>query len=160
MIKRKFKYLIILLGISLNLFAVGKTSSSPLREIAKNYLEFIHDVGSAQSVANDDERIKILFAQNLTKIDNCSILFENDRDALLTQMRGFEKEYNPESDRADWAVAIDKALIIPSQETNAVVISFEWTHVNVGRGTTTVILQCNNNNQIERIIDVWAKVNN
>jgi len=88
------------------------------------------------------------------------VLFENNRDLLLPQMRGFEKEYNPKSNKADWIVEIDNAFIVPSIETNSVVIYFEWVHVNIGRNTTMVILQCNNNNQIERIIDVWAKVQN
>jgi hypothetical protein len=141
--------------IDLNTFGSEKNN---LIRIAQDYLKFINDVGSAESVKSDDVRIKTLFAENLTKIDNRTILFENDRELLLPQMRGFEKEYNPESNKADWVVDIDNALIISSIETNAVVIHFEWLHVNVGRGTTTVILQCNNNNQIERITDVWAKV--
>ncbi len=131
-----------------------------LIELAQGYLKFVHDVGSAGSVQPDDVRIKSLFAKNLTKTDNRSVLFEGNRDLLLPQMRGFEKEYNPESKKADWVVDIANALIIPSTETNSVVIYFEWTHVNVGRATTMVVLQCNENNQIARIIDVWAKVLN
>jgi hypothetical protein len=129
-----------------------------LVEIAQEYLQFVHDVGSAKSVQADDVRLKALFAENLTKIDNRAILFQNNRDSLLSQMKGFEKEYNPESRKADWVLEIDTAIVIPSLETNTVVAHFEWTHVNVGKGTTTAILQCNADGQIERITDVWAKV--
>lgn len=129
-----------------------------LYKIAQKYLKFIHDVGSAESVSQTDPRIKTLFAENLTKIDNTVILFENNRESLLPQMKGFEKEYNHLSNKPDWIVAYDNALIIPSSETNSVVIHFEWVHINVGKGTTTVILQCNSDNKVERIIDVWAKV--
>lgn len=152
---------VIFFGIGLSSWAVMRkdnTMHHNLITIARNYLAFVNDVGSAQSVAQDDPRLAALFAPNLTKIDNRSVLFENDRNLLLPQMRGFEKEYNPESHQADWVVNQDNAIIIPSAETNSVVINFEWMHVNVGRGTTTVILQCNDHGQIERVIDVWAKV--
>jgi hypothetical protein len=139
--------------------ALTMENRNHLIKIAQDYLNFVHDVGSVQSVQTNDLRIETLFAENLTKIDNRSILFANNRQALLPQMRGFEKEYNPQSNTADWVVNRDNALIISSSETNSVVINFEWTHVNVGRGTTTVILQCNAHNKIERIIDVWAKIN-
>lgn len=153
------KYLFLLSILSINiLHATYQNSARQLRHLAQDYLQFIHDVGSAQSVQSDDVRLEMLFAENLTKVDNCSILFANNRAALLPQMKGFEKEYDPTTNKADWTVDIDKALIIPSPETNMVVIHFQWTHINVGKGTTTVILQCNKEEQIERITDVWAKV--
>ncbi|MDR3646213.1 MAG: hypothetical protein P4L22_01590 [Candidatus Babeliales bacterium] len=129
-----------------------------LIEVAQNYLKFVNDVGSAKSVKSDDTRVKTLFAENLTKIDNRTILFANDRNLLLSQMKGFEKEYTPNSNVADWTVNLNTALIIPSTETNSVTVQFEWQHINVGRATTTAILQCNSNNQIEKVIDVWAKI--
>lgn len=155
MVKR---YLFLLSIMNISILTATQQSSSPLTQLAYDYLQFIHDVGSARSVQQDDIRLVTLFAPNLTKIDNRSVLFKNDRALLLPQMRNFEKEYNPTSNKADWVVHSDTALIIPSTETNTVVIHFEWTHIHVGKGTTTVILQCNTNGQIERITDVWAKV--
>lgn len=134
------------------------TEHNHLVTIAKNYLQFVHDVGQPSSVQQNDSRLKTLFAENLTKIDNRTVLFENNRDLLLPQMRGFEKDFNPNSQQADWAADFDTVIIIPSAETNSVVIHFAWTHINIGKATTMAILQCNSNNQIERIIDVWAKV--
>lgn len=135
-------------------------STDHLIRTASEYLNFVHDVGSVHSVQPDDPRIELLFSEHLTKIDNRTILFENSRQSLLPQMRGFKKEYDPEATEAAWAVDIANALIIPSVETNTVVIHFEWKHMNVGIGTTTVILQCNYKGQIETIIDVWAPVLN
>lgn len=134
------------------------TTQAQLIKIGKDYLTFVHDVGSEQSVQADDKRLEILFAQNLTKIDNRTILFKNSRQSLLPQMKGFETEYKPELKKRDWSVDVENALIIPSIETNSVIVYFEWTHINIGSAITNAILQCNNKGQIERIIDVWAKV--
>lgn len=132
--------------------------TSRLIQLAQDYLQFVHDVGQIGSVRSDDPRISTLFAENLTKIDNRTILFANNREALLPQMRGFEKEFNPTATQLDWKADFDSVIIIPSAETNSVVMNFAWEHINIGKATTMVILQCNANNQIERIIDVWNKI--
>ncbi len=142
----------------MNLNVVQASEENPLIKIAQDYLQFVHDVGSARSVEKDDIRISTLFAENLTKIVNGSVLFANNRQLLLPQMKGFEKEDNLESRQAAWIVHENEALIVPSTETNAVIVSFEWTHVHVGRATAMAILHCNEQRQIERITDVWAKV--
>jgi hypothetical protein len=150
---------IVLLSSGLVAMAIPENvSSDRLMQLAKDYLQFVHDVGGAQSVQPDDARLETLFAQNLTKIDNRSVLFEGNRDLLLPQMQGFKKEYDPTSSEVCWVAVFDTVLIIPSVETNTVVVYFEWIHMNVGRGTTIALLQCNDNNQIERITDVWAPV--
>lgn len=143
-------------GISVSGIAAMENKNY-LTKIAKDYLEFINDVGTAKSVQADDLRIQTLFAENLTKIDNHSVLFANNRQALLAQMKGFEKE-NRQSEKDDWTVNKDDAVIISSSETNSVVIYFDWMHVNVGHGITAVTLKLNADNKIERITDVWAPV--
>ena len=150
--------LILMYVMSLHIHTMYASEKEKLMEIAYNYLQFVHDVGSVYSVKSDDSRIAILFADNLTKIDNRITLFANNRQLLLPQMKGFEKEDNPEAVEPAWIIDSDHALIIPSTETNSVIAYFEWVHVHVGRATTMAILQCNDNGQIERITDVWAKV--
>lgn len=140
------------------MYAQEKEQSSQLIQVAQSYMQFVHDVGSARSVQLDDRRVATLFAKNLTKIDNRTTLFANDRQLLLPQMKGFEKEDNPQATEAAWTIDIDHALIVPSVETNSVVVHFEWKHVHVGNATTMAILQLNENGQIKSIIDVWAKV--
>ena len=131
-----------------------------LIKLANDYLLFISDVGSPQSVRSDDPRLEELFAENLTKIDNTSVLFEKNRNALLPQMRSFEVAREYEANTQIWTIDVHNARVIPSAETNSVVINFEWVHIHAGKGTTTVILQRNTNGKIEQIKDVWALVQN
>jgi hypothetical protein len=149
-------------GLNEDITYSGKIAEEKNRliNLAYEYLRFVHDVGSALSVQVDDPRLEILFAEDLTKIDNRSILFERSRQSLLPQMKGFKKEDDPAAYQVAWVIDIDNALVIPSVETNSVIVHFEWTHVNVGRATTIAILQCNSYNQIQQIIDVWAPVRN
>ena len=144
--------------LSLWAHALYTMEKNQLTQVAKDYLQFVHDVGSGQSVQSDDLRINELFAEKLTKIDNRITLFANNRQLLLPQMKGFEKEENSASDQVSWVIHKDQALIVPSTETNSVVVYFEWTHAHVGRATTMAILRCNQQGQIQCIIDVWAKV--
>lgn len=140
------------------IFAEHQNAHQRLIKIAEDYLTFMYDACISNSVQTCDKRIEILFAPNLTKIDNCSILFENNRELLLPQIQGFVKPNDFTADQAIGTIDTANALIIPSVETNSVTIHFQWTHRDIGTATTTVILQCNSNGQIERIIDVWAKV--
>lgn len=159
----KIKLLVLMVFGNSLLFGLknsNEEASSQLQKTAQNYLQFVHDVGSAGSVKSDDPRICQLFAYNLTKIDNRMTLFENNRELLLPQMKGFEKENNPEATEPDWIINFDDALIIPSVEKNSVIAHFTWSHLNIGRATTMAILQCNEQGQIERIIDVWARIQN
>lgn len=129
-------------------------TSVQLRNIAKEYLTFMRDVFSVPAATSNDPRLKTLFAKDLTKIDNRSILFENNRDALFAQMTGFKKGELV----SDWMIDVEHALIIPSTETNTVVVYFEWAHPKIGRHTTIAILKCNDDMKIEYITDVWAPV--
>lgn len=127
-----------------------------LNEIAQSYLNFVNNVGGGL-ISHDDTIIQTLFAPNLTKIDNNTILFANNRDLLLPQMYTLKKEGSQLS-KLDWTVDLDAALIIPSLETNSVVVNFQWSHTKAGNGLTSALLICNNNNQIEKIVDVWSRM--
>lgn len=129
-----------------------------LIKIANDYLLFINDVGSLHSVKRNDPRLETLFAEDLTKIDNTSLLFEKNRDALLPQMRSFEVTKGSQTTIQLWTVDVHNALIIPSPETNTVAVNFEWVHAHAGKGTTVAILKCNTSGKIEQIKDVWALV--
>lgn len=134
----------------------AETKTEQLKTIAREYLKFMQDVFSVPAATAEDPRIESLFTQNLTKIDNRSILFANDRTALYPQMTGFKQ-----GDMiADWILDAESALIIPSEETNTVTINFEWYHPKIGRHTTTAILQCDGDMKIMRIIDVYASMKN
>lgn len=127
-----------------------------LNQIGQSYLMFMSDVVNGL-VHSNDTRLEILFAENLTKIDNRTVLFSNNRNGLLPQIASFQAEHHLK-DEAMAQIDIEHATFIPSVETNSVVVYFAWSHINIGKATTMVILQCNKNGQIECIIDVWAKV--
>lgn len=157
-------YNLVLLNIFLHLILVNTNmsaknikNSSDLTQLGRNYLKFMSDAVTG-GIKSNDLRLESLFAENLTKFDNRTVLFKNSRQALLRQIEGFKEAQRLNAGQSSVSIDIDNATIIPSSETNSVIVYFEWSHVSIGRATTMVILQCNAEGQIECVIDVWAKV--
>ncbi len=152
-----FFFLTLISLVSTDMKAQNVINTDYLRQLGKNYLKFMSDAANG-AITPSDPRITTLFAENLTKTDNRTVLFENSRQSLLAQIAEFTEQRKLDADKKIATIDIEHATFIPSSETNSVVVYFEWSHMSIGRATTMVILQCNPAGQIERVIDVWAKI--
>lgn len=119
-----------------------------LAVLAMNYINFMSNVGDANSEIDYVTELPAHFSENITKIENGKVIVQG-HEKLAEQLKNARKYGAP------WSL---KVLDVLSDEQNhSAVVRFTWNSKKVGLHITTAILKFDEDNKIQEIAEVYNK---